>query len=264
MESLDEGSQALSRVEWRDSTYAEYAKLPLENCHPLDEQRLLGEAKDGGLGYSLEDLSHLFSMLIPFGGLADIDVKAGETIIIAPATGRYGSAAVHVALAIGARVIAIGRNGTVLSQLGAISSRLSTVRVTNDIDADTEALRSVAPKGVDAFWDMSPPVAGSSTHFRSCLNVLKNGGRITLMGSVASGVSFSYMDLLMGKLTIKGTWMCTRDETIRLLRMVESGALPLGAKAGMGPVRSFRLEQWKEALDAAAEHTEPGEVIISP
>ncbi|KAF7556969.1 hypothetical protein G7Z17_g1038 [Cylindrodendrum hubeiense] len=266
MEGFTEGKDPhpLSRAEWRDSTYAEYAKLPLENCHALNEQRLLGDAKDGGLGYTMDDLTHIFSMLIPFGGLADIDVKAGDTVIIAPATGRYGSAAVHVALAMGSRVIAIGRNAAILSQLETISPRLSTVQITNDIDKDTKALRSASPGGVDAFWDMSPPAAGTSTHFRSCLNVLNSGGRVSLEGSVVSGVSFSYMDILMGGLTIKGTWMCTREQTMRLIRMVESGVLPLGATAGMGPVKTFKLEQWKEALDTAAVRTEPGEIVFAP
>ncbi|KAH7121921.1 chaperonin 10-like protein [Dactylonectria estremocensis] len=259
MEWFNEGSHAISRGEWRDSTYAEYAKLPLESCHPLDEQRLLGD-----LGYTLEDLTHLFSMLIPFGGLTDIDIKAGDTVIIAPATGRYGSAAVHIALAIGASVIAIGRNATVLSQLETISPRLKTVQITQDIGKDTDALRSASPGGVDAFWDMSPPTAGASTHFRTCLNVLKSGARISLMGGVTSGFSFSYMDILIGGFTIKGSRMCTREQTIQLLKMVESGVLQLGVKARMGPVQTFQLAQWEEALNAAAERTGPGEIVITP
>ncbi|KAH8654377.1 chaperonin 10-like protein [Ilyonectria robusta] len=264
MEWFTEGSNILSRGEWRDSTYAEYAKLPLESCHPLDEQRLLGGLKDGGLGYTLEDLTHLFSMLIPFSGLTEIDIKAGDTVIIAPATGRYGSAAVHAALAMGACVIAIGRNATVLSQLNTISPRLKTVQTTQDIGKDTNALRSAAPGGVDAFWDMSPAAAGASTHFRTCLNVLKSGARISLMGSVVSGFSFSYMDILMGGFTIKGSRMCTQEQTMRLLRLVELGVLQLGTKAGMGPVKTFQLVQWEEALNAAAERTEPGEIVITP
>lgn len=37
--------------EWRDGTYAEYAKFPTENVFPLNEEILLGK-----LGYSIEDL----------------------------------------------------------------------------------------------------------------------------------------------------------------------------------------------------------------
>ncbi|KAK7211714.1 hypothetical protein V2G26_018892 [Clonostachys chloroleuca] len=264
MECVDEESKRLSRGEWRDSTFAEFANLPLENCFPLDEARLMGPSQDGGLGYTLDNLTHLFSMLIPFGGLADIDLKAGETVIIAPATGRYGSAAVHLALALGARVIAIGRNRTVLQQLSTIHpQRLSAVPIARDVDADTQALRAVAgPSGAGVFWDMSPPGAGTSTHFTSSLNVLKNGARISLMGSVLSGVSFDYMQILVKGLTIKGTWMCTKEQTRRLISMVETGSLPLDTQS-MGPVRTFSLGDWAAAFNTGAERTEPGEVIIA-
>ncbi|KAI8717957.1 ADH-zinc-N domain-containing protein [Fusarium sp. LHS14.1] len=266
MQGFNEGSKKLAHGEWRDSTLAEYAKLPLENCHPLDEKRLLGDVKDGGLGYTLDDLTHFFSMLIPFGGLADVDVKAGDTAIIAPATGRYGSAAVHVALAMGARVIAIGRNATVLSQLSSIHpTRLRTVQITGDAEKDTKALSEAAgPGGVDVFWDMSPPGAGKSTHFTSSLNALKEGARVSLLGSVSSGVSFDYMQIMFKALTIKGTWMCTREQTRRLISMAETGVLPLGSRAGMRPVRKFGFEEWKEALNVAAERIEPGEIVVVP
>lgn len=49
-----EGSRKLMRGEWRDATYAEYAKLPLENLYPLNES-LLG----GKLGYGVEDLQDI-------------------------------------------------------------------------------------------------------------------------------------------------------------------------------------------------------------
>ncbi|CAG9992204.1 unnamed protein product [Clonostachys byssicola] len=265
LEWVDEESRRLSRGEWKDSTFAEFANLPLENCFPLDEARLMRPSQDGGLGYTLDDLTHLFSMLIPFGGLADIDLKAGETAIIAPATGRYGSAAVHLALALGARVIAIGRNRTILQQLATIHpQRLSTVPITGDVDADTQGLRAATgPGGADVFWDMSPPGAGTSTHFTSSLNVLKNRGRISLMGSVLSGISFDYMQILVKGLTIKGTWMCTKEQTRRLISMAETGLLPLDSHS-MGPVRKFKLEDWAAAFNTGAERTEPGEVVITP
>jgi hypothetical protein len=40
--------------EWRDSTYAEYAKAPLENCYPLNESLL----KDK-FGYGVDDLQDI-------------------------------------------------------------------------------------------------------------------------------------------------------------------------------------------------------------
>lgn len=51
---------------------------------------------------------------------ASADLQAGETVVINGATGSFGSAAVAVALAMGAaRVIATGRNSAALDALAA-------------------------------------------------------------------------------------------------------------------------------------------------
>lgn len=78
--------------------------MPLENCFPLDEDRLLGSADTGGLRYKLEALIYSMVPLVPYGGLIDIGLQARETIVIAPAAGSFGSRAVEIALAMGARV----------------------------------------------------------------------------------------------------------------------------------------------------------------
>lgn len=65
--------------EWRNSTWAECARFPLENLLPLDEDALLERQ-----GYSVHDLCTLTTALVPFGGLDEIGLSAGETIIIAP------------------------------------------------------------------------------------------------------------------------------------------------------------------------------------
>lgn len=102
-QGFGEGSAKLMKDVWRDWTYAEYCRTPLESLTVLDEQLLI---KD--LGYSLGQLMYSATLLVPYGGLRDIDLQAGETVIIAPATGPFGGAAVLVALAMGAKVIAMG------------------------------------------------------------------------------------------------------------------------------------------------------------
>lgn len=89
-------------------------KAPLENCIPLNEITLCKE-----LGYTTHDLMYLSYLLVPFGGLQDINLSPGETIIICPATGNFGGAAVQVAVALGARVTAMGRNTTEPTRLKA-------------------------------------------------------------------------------------------------------------------------------------------------
>jgi len=53
-EGHTEGSKKLMRGEWKDATYAEYAKIPLENCYQLNESLLVGR-----FGYKVEDLQDL-------------------------------------------------------------------------------------------------------------------------------------------------------------------------------------------------------------
>lgn len=51
---------------------------------------------EGGEGkYDAEKLCDIARLLVPFGGLQDVGLKAGETVVVAPATGPFGGAAVH-------------------------------------------------------------------------------------------------------------------------------------------------------------------------
>src|SRR5450759_585390 len=95
---------------WRHGLYKEYVRAPLETCYALNEKVLLGRPAEGGLGYSVADLTYISKQLVAYGGLRGIDLKARDTVIVAPATGGYSGSAVEVASAMGARVIAVGRN----------------------------------------------------------------------------------------------------------------------------------------------------------
>lgn len=254
---ITEASASFARGEFRDSTYAEYARIPLENCLPLDEGRLLR----GGLGYTPEDLTHLIPLMVPYGGLRDVNLRAGETVLVAPATGKYGGAAVHVALALGARVVAMGRNEKSLARLAGLSGRVSTVRITGDSGADAALIKEKAGGLVDVWLDLSPPEASGSSHFKSCIQALRFGGRISLMCAVA-GVSLDISDITYRAATVKGTMMCSRDEALQVIKMAEAGVLPLGPKAGLDIVGKFGLDSFQSALETAAEHNGPGEMVV--
>jgi D-arabinose 1-dehydrogenase-like Zn-dependent alcohol dehydrogenase len=61
-------------------------------------------------------------------------------VIVAPATGPFGLAAVKVALAMGARVIAMGRNAEVLKRLGQ-DERIKMVQISGNVEKDLKALK---------------------------------------------------------------------------------------------------------------------------
>ena len=261
-EGFTEGSRKLMHGEWRDATYAEYSKVPLENCIPMNEQRLLGKIEHGGLGYTLGDLAMIPQMLVPYGGLVDIDLKVGETVIVAPATGAFGGAAVLVALAMGARVIAMGRNVEALKRLAGRSDRVETVPMTADMQADLETLQTFGT--IDAFFDISPPAAAHSTHFKSCILSLRQSGRVSLMGGPREDVPFPHHAITHRNLTLKGKWMYERADVFVLLKMVELGTLRLGEQAGLYG-KQFALDSWKDAFAYAAANGAVGtQALIAP
>jgi NAD(P)-dependent dehydrogenase (short-subunit alcohol dehydrogenase family) len=51
------------------------------------------------------------------GGLAELDVKAGDTLLCIPSLGQCGSASVRVGLALGANVVVVARNEERLKEL---------------------------------------------------------------------------------------------------------------------------------------------------
>lgn len=132
------------------------AVFPLENVFPLDESVLLGK-----LGYAVEDLCAISACNVPFGGLASIALQPGETIIVAPATGKFGGAAVSVALAMGARVIAAARSADALTNLKSlheprVGERIRTVVLTGDVGSDKKSLaESAGNGGTDCYIDFS-------------------------------------------------------------------------------------------------------------
>lgn len=239
---------------------AEYARAPLENTHALDEQRLLGSPANGGLGYTIADLTYITRFAVCYGDFRAINLQAGETIIIAPSTGAYSSAGVEVAIAMGARVIAVGRKMKKLKQLAEHSSRISIYQLKDDPAVDIPALQAFGT--IDAFMDVSPQVAEKSTHVTSCMMAVKKYGRVVLEGVISKHIPIPYVVAVLNNLTIKGQYMYERGDFIALIKMVESGALKLGKEAGHEVIGQYEMENFEEAVDAAAAKQDPGQFVL--
>lgn len=259
---------------WRDGCFAELVSAPLENVHPLDETALLG----GTLGYALSDLGALMALAVPYGGLSSAGVRPGETIIVAPATGGFGGAAVYVALALGARVVAMGRDEGVLRNLEAHGrGRVATVRMSGSVGGDVEGIREAAArlgggKGIktgqmDVFFEISPPgvVDGPGTtvpYITAALKVLRPGGRAVLMGGLKHDVSLPVWDLVHDQKSIQGAWMYTPEQLGELIRLVETGILKLGESKGFKCAGVFALNNWEQAFETAARDAKAGSFVV--
>jgi D-arabinose 1-dehydrogenase-like Zn-dependent alcohol dehydrogenase len=226
-------AQKLMDGEWQNVTYAEYTTFPLENLYPLNEDLLINK-----LGYTLSDLCFLPVCLVPFGGLSDVDLRPGEVAVVAPATGRYGGAAVAVVLAMGATVVAAGRNKNALERLATIyasTGRLKTVVLTEDVSSNTEALKAAArkPDGADVWIDFSPPAAEGSTLLISAVGSLRPFWRRVIMGGRPGTINVPYLEVMFKSIRLQGRFMYERHHILQLIQMVESVLLPLGAKMGL-------------------------------
>jgi threonine dehydrogenase-like Zn-dependent dehydrogenase len=260
VDGSSEGSRKLMRDVWRDSTYAEYVKAPLENCFPLNESLLCGNPQDGGLGYEIHRLPYLSALLVPFGGLRDIRLEPGETVIIAPATGAFGGAAVHVALAMGARVIAMGRNTEILAKLKSQSRRVETVRMTGNQEEEVAALQKFGH--ADAYFDISPREAAGSSHLKSAILFLRHGGRISLMGGFQEDLAIPQKTIMRKDLKMQGKWIYSRDDISLLVKMIEIGILGMEEKDGVHIVGRYSLDKWEEAFQSAAKENKAGKMVL--
>ncbi|KAJ0417257.1 isopropanol dehydrogenase [Aspergillus carlsbadensis] len=257
-------AQKLMDGVWRNATYAEYARFPLENLYPLNERVLLDR-----LGYTINDLCLMPVCLVPFGGLSEVDVKPGEIVIIAPATGRYGGAAVAIALAMGATVIAGGRNATALENLQRIhgTGRLRTVQLTDDAGANTDAFRAAAgnPAGADVYLDLSPPAVQGSSLLASGIRALRAFGRCVVMGGHSGNIEFPYLEVMFKSIRIQGRFMYDRKHVLQMIQMLESGLLTLGERSGVTRTEEFGLEGIEDALVAAGRLSGwGGHVVLKP
>ena len=253
---ISEAGNKLMEQDWRNGCWGELSTAPMEGVHVLDENALVGQ-----LGYRIEELGTLSQLIVLYGGLADIGLRPGETVLIATATGSFGSAAVHVALSMGARVIAMGRNEAALAELKKLAEpgRVEVVKISGDVQTDIDALSKFGP--LDVYFDISPAAASKSSHIKAGFASLKPGGRMSLMGGIRDNLELPYSQISFKNITIRGTFMNTTQQAKDLIKTVERGVLKVGTRAGQKVCGKFRLEDWERAFEAAAAEDGPGKSV---
>lgn len=248
MDGGDSKSKKLAADTWRDGCWQTHVVIPLENVIPVDEETLIGNH-----GYEIEELTMIQRLCVAYGAVSNANIKAGETVIVGPATGQFGGAAVEVASAVGARVIALGRNKETLAKLKATIPRVETVVITGDVENDAQAIQAFGL--ADAFIESSPHTLHDEPgHIRSAMLSLRKRGRVALMGGLAGTIALPYGLMVIKSLEVKGKWMYTRSEIRNLVKMVEIGTLKIGKTAGHQVNGKFKLEEYEVAFETAAQH----------
>ena len=67
---------------------------------------------------------------------------------------------------------------------------------------------------------------------------------------------------MQNNMRIYGKWMYERSDINDLIKLIENGLLKLGTAGGFEVTGVYRLEQWKEAWDDAAENALYGQFTL--
>lgn len=217
----------LAEGEFRDGALQQYQRVPLENIYRIDETLVRK------LGVDLINLVSISTFSPAAGALFEsAKLRFGDTIIIGPSGGTFGGSAVELALAVGANVVALGRNAELLQTMeqSLKSSRLSAVLMTGDVETDAAAILAATPGGVAV-----------APFLPSAIRALKPGGRIVVSGGAYGCLEVPYISMVFKRLSVKGSFMCNRDSMIRLIHMIESGQLDISTGSGT-QARKFGLD----------------------
>src|SRR6185369_4426974 len=126
LQGLTAGSQNALKLQryYHDGSFAQKMRTPTENVTPIGAIAAEEAGRWVGMG----------PLMVPYGGWLAAGLQAGQIALVNGATGAFGSAAVAVALAMGAScVIATGRNQAALDELARrFGSRVRPVRMVVD------------------------------------------------------------------------------------------------------------------------------------
>jgi alcohol dehydrogenase len=156
LQGLTAGSEAALPLQryYRDGAWAEQMRLPTENAIAIGAIDEADAARWSALG----------TLLVPYGGFLAAQLQPGEIVLVNGATGGFGSAAVAVALGMGAAsVIATGRNEMALADLvRRFGARVRTVAMRGDEADDRKRILQTAPGPIDCVLDILPPAANTA------------------------------------------------------------------------------------------------------
>ncbi|MBN8927215.1 MAG: alcohol dehydrogenase [Rhodospirillales bacterium 69-11] len=247
-----EGGLRLQRY-YRDGSFAERMRLPTENVIPIGPI----DAADAPAWCAMGTL------LVPYGGWLAAGLQPGETVLVSGATGQFGSAAVVVALGMGAGcVVAPGRNQAVLAELQRrFGPRVRTVRLQGDEDGDRARMQAAAPGPIDCVLDLLPPSA-DTIPVRAAAMTVRQNGRVVLMGGVGMlggpGLDLPYPWLMRNNIRLIGQWMYPREASVCMAALIRSGLIRLSEYE----VTTFGLDAVEAAVTHAAAHGGPFRMTV--
>ncbi len=192
-----------------EGTYAQYVKLPAQNCFPIPT----GFSFEEAAAFPLVFIT-LWRMLI-----TNAKLKPGETLLIVGIGGGVASASLQVAKKLGAHVIVTSGSDEKLERARKLGADHGINHHTGDF-ADV-ALSITAGRGVDVVLDC---VAGEV--WQKSLAALAPAGRLVTCGATAGGQPIDDLSAIFSKhLKIYGSTLGSRDEFRQLLSFLNGSQI---------------------------------------
>jgi NADPH:quinone reductase-like Zn-dependent oxidoreductase len=221
--------------------YAEYVKVPFRNVLPIPENLSFEQAA----AFPLVSVtaSH---MLFALAGL-----QHGETVLIMGAGSGVGVMAIQMAKLAGARVITtvgsddkipkaviLGADAVINHAKEKVSERVKLLTEGHGVDV---AIEHIGPD----VWD-------------SCLMSLAKGGRLITCGATTGGdVKLNLRYVFSRQLTIKGSYMGTRAELVKVLELMGQGRLISVID------RTFPLQEARAAQELMISRKFFGKIVLT-
>ncbi len=190
-------------------TYAQYVKLPAQNCFPIPT------------GYSFEEAAAfplvfitLWRMLI-----TNARLEPGETVLILGIGGGVASASLQVAKKIGARVIVTSGSDEKLDRARVLGADSTINHASEDFVQAVQTLTD--GQGADVVLDS---IGGE--FWRKSLAALARGGRLVTCGATAGGAPVDDIAAISSKeLKIYGSTLGSREEFSQVINFLNSAKL---------------------------------------
>ena len=173
-------------------------------------------------------------------------MQAGETVLIAGASGGVGLAAVQLAKCRDARVIALAGKDKHQQVLSAGADIV--------LQRDTDLITALGEQSVDLVVDN---VAGQG--FANMLKILRQGGRLVSSGAIAGPmVQFDLRDLYLKDIRMVGTTAWAEPVFGKLIKYIEAGELMPHVAA------TYALKDIVKAQQAFVRKQHVGKIVLLP
>jgi len=215
-----------------DGGFADYVCLPSANAHALETD--LSDAQLAAFPCALSTAENLIQRT---------DLRPGERVAIAGASGGVGTMAIQLCKLRGAHVTALV-SADKAEEVLALGADLVLDRTSSDLAHELGSI------------DVALDVVGGAL-FAPLIKALRQGGRYSSSGAIAGPqVDFDLRDLIYKDLQLTGATIVPPGTFARLVRLIETGQL----KPNLA--QTFALEDLAEAQRVFLEKRHAGNLVV--